>query len=60
MEQNYLNSLRVNLEAAADRKAVERKAEAKAQRLAKILVIGLLLTIAVIVMLFGDSITNWS
>ena len=60
MGQDYLNEVRDNLNAAASRKQAERKAEARKQFWAKVVVIGLLLTVFTAVILFGDNVANWS
>ena len=53
MGQDYLNELRTNLQAAADKKQAERSAEAKAQRGAKFGLISFLVIVFTLVAIFG-------
>ena len=50
----YFEKVRTNLEHARQVSEDKRKAEAKAQLKAKLFVIGILLTFAVCLILFGD------
>lgn len=59
MEQDYFISIRANLKRAADLKAAERAAEARASRWAKIVLISMLLIVATAVIMFGDNVANW-
>lgn len=57
MGQDYLKEVRQSLAAAAAKKAAERAEEARKQRSAKVLIIGLLITVFTFIALFGDNLT---
>lgn len=59
MGQDYLNEVQANLKAAAERMVAERREEARKTRSAKIIVVGLLITVTILIALFGDNIANW-
>lgn len=60
MVQDYMSLVRANLQRAADLKAAERLADARATRWAKIVVISMILIAATAVVVFGDNVANWS
>jgi len=57
---DYLTEVRNNLQKAAALKAAERAEEARQQRWVKIGIVLMLLTVAAVVILFGDNVANWS
>ena len=57
---DYLTEVRNNLQRAAAMKAAERAEEARQQRWVKIGIVLMLLTVAAVVILFGDNVANWS
>jgi len=56
---DYYSEVRTNLQAAYDKKAAERREEARKTRYAKITIVCILITVAALIALFGNHVVNW-